>query len=518
VEALFDHAKALDPTRLICDNSGWAHVKTDINDYHRYFTAPDLIDEWRADLAHCAEKPETNFVPGKGANAAGVPVVISEFGVWGLPEVSRITDHYQGRPWWFEAQWAGHTEEFKYPATALRHFEKYNLSSVFGDLDGLGHACQLRMMTALKPIIEEMRMRPDVAGYIVTEFTDIEWESNGWLDYFRRPKAGFEQFAWFNAALVVGLTLDRHNLGAGEATTGRTWVSNHTPEGFDAVLRWTVDGQNGLSGEQAVTIAPFYSGPLDVAPRLEAPAIAGSTPFTLKLELLRDGQAVATNEESLTVTGREVLSTPDAGPVTLRGGAAAAATGLAAGGFTVSESLAPNALLVTTTLDAEAREHLKAGGRVLFIAEEGEKAPEKGLVSFRRLPRGESWDRAASIFYMRPGLFDGLPVDGVMAWPFEHLFPHHVVPLSNYLQDLGGRGLELPSNQAEVAPQGVLAGYFEGWVGKFGAAILEWPYEAGTLTVTTLRLLEHYGSQPIGTALLHQLVERCAKPAAEKVH
>lgn len=517
VEALYDWAKTLDPTRPFCDNSGWAHVKTDINDCHRYFTAPDLIEECKQDLAHYVEKPEANFVAGKQENAKGIPVVVSEFGVWGLPEVSRITDYYRGNPWWFEAQWAGHTEEFKYPGTALRHFEKYKLASVFGDLDGLGHACQVRMMRSLKPIIEAMRQRADLAGYVVTEFTDIEWESNGWLDYFRRPKAHFEQFAWFNHPLVVGVLLAKHNHWVREDVEGRFWLSNHTPETFEATLRWQVAGHD-LSGEVPVTVEPFFSGFLDVPGlRYSAPEVAGSERLTLAVELVRNGRAVASNAEELTVTSWDATHAPEVSPLVLHGDAQALEAGLLEAGFTLEETLSPETLLVTTTLDALAQAHLEAGGRALFIAENGEAAPEKGMVSFRRLPRHESWDRAASILYVRPGVFGDLPVGGVMGWECEDIFPHHVVPLSNYLQDFGGRGIELPSNQADVDPDGVLAGYFEGWLGKFGAAILQLPYDQGRLTVTTLRLIESYGMQPIATALLHRLVAVCAAPVPQKI-
>lgn len=524
VEALYDWARQLDPTRPFCDNSGWAHVKTDINDCHRYFTAPDLINEWRRDLAHYVEKPETNFVAGKQANAKGIPVVVSEFGVWGLPEVSRITDYYKGNPWWFEAQWAGHTEEFKYPGTALRHFEKYKLDKVFGDLDGLGKACQYRMMTALKPIIEEMRKRSDLAGYVVTEFTDIEWESNGWLDYFRRPKAGFDQFAWFNHPLVVGIELNKHNFWVREEVEGRFWLSNHTPETYEATLRWAVAGFD-LSGEVQVTVEPFFSGYLDVpglsfaAPELEGER--SSAAAHLNIELVRNGRAVASNMEPVTFTAWDSWTAdnldPNTKPIVLRGEAMVLETGLSEVGLPLESELTPDRLLVTTTLDAEARAHLEAGGFAVFIAENGEAAPEKGLISFRRLPRGESWDRAASNFYSRETIMDDYNLVGMLGWPFEDLFPHHVVPLSNYLQDFGGRGIELPSNQADVDPDGVLIGYFEGWLGKFGAAMLRMPYDNGTLIVTTLRLIENYGLQPIGTALLHRLVANSAVRLPQKI-
>jgi hypothetical protein len=524
VEELYHHAKRLDPTRLFCDNSGWAHVKTDLNDWHRYFTAPDLIAEWKQDLAVCVEQPERNFVEGKQANAAGVPVLVSEFGVWGLPEVSRITDFYQGRPWWFDAQWAGHTEEFKYPATAERHFARYGLDQVFGTLDDLARATQRRMMRALKPIIEEMRKRPALAGYVVTEFTDIEWESNGWLDYFRRPKAGYREFRWFNAPVVVGVELPRHNFWENETLSAHFWCSNHTREHHVGVLRWQVPGFQWLRGEIEVEIPPFYSGPLPCEPlTLTVPAVTGATRAGLDLELIVEDGILARNSEELTFTSRAALEAPrghggaEAGPVALFGEARLLEGGLSDAGFAVTHELKPGVLAITSTLSAEVRAHLARGGKALLIAEHGENTPEKGLLSFRRLPRGESWDRAASMLYARPGLFGDLPVGGMLGWEMEALFPHHVVPLSNYLQDFGGRGIELPSNQANVDPAGVLGGYFEGWVGKFAATLLRMPYEEGELVVTTWRLLEHYESQPIGTVLLHRLVALAAAPAAAVV-
>lgn len=505
VEALYDHAKALDPSRLICDNSGWAHVKTDLNDYHRYFTAPDLIDEWKADLAHCLDRPEGNFVAGKQNNAQGVPVLVSEFGVWGLPEPSRITGWYGGRPWWFDAVWAGHTEAFKYPATAERNFDRFKLEAVFGSLDGLAEATQRRMMRALKPIIEAMRQREDLAGWVVTELTDIEWESNGWLDYFRKPKAGFEEFAWFHGPVAVMATLPRHNLWEGEAIAVTLSISNHTREAITGSVRWRVRGVDGLAGEVPVDVRSFATASFQTT--ITAPAATAAA--TLEFELVRqDGTVVARNEEAMTFTERRAAEAELDGPLALRGEAARLATALGRAGHRVVEDLSPDTLILTTTLDAETRSHLEAGGRVLFVAEAGEAADEKGLLSFRRLPRGESWDRASSIFYGRAELAGDLGVSGMFGWELEGIYPHHVVPLDGYLQDFGGRLIELPGNQANVDPAGIWAGYFEGWLGKFAASVLAMPYEAGTLVVTTLRLLEQYGDQPVGTRLLHRLLAR----------
>ncbi|MBC7545958.1 MAG: glycoside hydrolase family 2 [Candidatus Sericytochromatia bacterium] len=513
VEALFDHAKQLDGTRLICDNSGWAHVKTDLNDWHRYFVLPDQQSAWTADLTVCVEQPAKNFVAGRADNAAGVPVLVSEFGNWGLPEISRMTDWYGRRPWWFDAQWSGHIEAFKYPATAELHFVTYDLKQVFGTLDAMAVACQRRMMRSLKPTIEAMRQRPDLAGYVVTELTDIEWEANGWLDYFRQPKAGFAQFAWFNAPIVVMIQVPQHNLWSGDTVTGTLWVSNHTANAIAGTIGWQItDADHAeLQGEVAVTIQAFASGPVGTV-SITLPAVTDSQRLTLALMLRQDGETVARNEEELTVTGRQALQVAAKPTITLQGGAMPLHAGLIAAGVQLTDALDCANLLVTTSLDAVARARLDLGGNVLLLAEAGEMVPDKGFLSFRRLSRGESWDRASSIFYARPDAFGALPIGGVLGWECEHLFPHYLVPISPYLQDFNGRGIELPSNQAGVDPQGVLVGYFEGWIGKFGAAVLRLPYGEGSLTVTTLRLIENYDTQPIGTALLHELLTVACLP------
>ena len=40
----------------------------------------------------------------------------------------------------------------------------------------------------MKYQIEAMRGRPEIAGYVITELTDINWEVNGLLDFARNPK------------------------------------------------------------------------------------------------------------------------------------------------------------------------------------------------------------------------------------------------------------------------------------------------------------------------------------------
>lgn len=49
-------------------------------------------------------------------------------------------------------------------------------------------ACCSVASDAIKAQIEKMRCRPEIQDYIVTGLADIEWEANGWLEYWRQPK------------------------------------------------------------------------------------------------------------------------------------------------------------------------------------------------------------------------------------------------------------------------------------------------------------------------------------------
>ena len=56
---------------------------------------------------------------------------------------------------------------------------------------------------ALKYQIEKMRRQPAFAGYVITEFTDCHWESNGLLDMRRTPRVFHDAFGAINAETVV---------------------------------------------------------------------------------------------------------------------------------------------------------------------------------------------------------------------------------------------------------------------------------------------------------------------------
>lgn len=146
VRECYEAARALDPTRLVEDNSACLqdHVVTDINSWHFYMNdyeqAREHIDEV---VARTYEGSRFNFV---GGNVQGTePLLNSEYG---------------------------------------------GISARMGDLD---------VSWCLRFLTNELRRHEKICGYVYTELTDIEWEHNGLYDYDRSPK----EFG-YDPALLLG--------------------------------------------------------------------------------------------------------------------------------------------------------------------------------------------------------------------------------------------------------------------------------------------------------------------------
>ncbi|MCA0457095.1 MAG: beta galactosidase jelly roll domain-containing protein [Chloroflexi bacterium] len=146
---LYDQIKAWDPTRLVVDNSGWRHVKTDIADSHKY-TANAF--EWSDYLTQLETAPMSVNVLGhpfyaEGQQYSGEPLMVSEYGTgWG-----------EERP--IDFQWQ----------------------------------------------TVEIRRHGGLVGYTYTELYDVEHELGGLARYDRTIKEVTFDYATVNSADFVGL-------------------------------------------------------------------------------------------------------------------------------------------------------------------------------------------------------------------------------------------------------------------------------------------------------------------------
>ncbi|WP_129790062.1 glycoside hydrolase family 2 protein [Promicromonospora panici] len=254
----YDALRALDDTRPIVENSGWAHVRTDLVDWHYYDEDPAA---WAANVAGLADGTGEDF-PVKLA-----PDFVARKSLYGSAE---------------------------HPRTGVPI-----LNSEYGaGFTSLERAWHLRWQT------QELRRHDRFAGYVYTELTDVEHEMAGLLDADRRTKdrGGLDprdvnaetvlvvdlvpSYAGADIAVPdAGLTLDvhvsHHGPGVVRGQVRAAWAPVGTPLA-DGV------GPQGV-GSETVEAKPFE---LSRAVRVTMPSPGPVAAARLHLWLVDDDGAV----------------------------------------------------------------------------------------------------------------------------------------------------------------------------------------------------------------------------------
>ena len=501
LKEMYAYARQLDPYRLIIDNSACPpnfHIQSDLDDYHTYRVIPDHHREFDAWVEEFAARPDWTYTPfGEGVRSGREPLVVSEFGNWGLPDADLLS--HDGEPWWFETglEWG---DGVVYPHGVQARCRRWGLERVFGSYRQFVTATQWQEHLALKFEIEAMRRRGSIQGYVITEFTDVHWECNGLLDMERRPKAFHDVLARVNADDVLIPQVERWAYWAGETVTVRLWGSRFGAADPGAgIVRWWVEG-TALQGASAVP--PVARGQVVELGQIAFPTPmvdgVGGQAHTLQMQwLAADGRLVAENDLRFSVFPEGVRA-PLAG-VTFWSPDAGLAARLRALDWPLADGLAPGVVAVARKLDTLLHSWVQNGGRVLLLAE-GPEAMATGLPRVHITPRaGTNWqgDWASSFAWLRrTGPFATLPGGPLLDLSFSRVIPEHVIA-----------GLSPWDFEADVD-----AGLCVGWIHKPVGLIVRRRYGQGAAVVTTLRLAdEDLGSDPVATALLRGLAARATE-------
>ena len=217
VQRMLHTARALDPTRLVEDNSPchYNHVESDINSWHFY------INNYRQVRRHIQNVVDQTY-PGSAFNYVG-------------------GDFVQGD-------------------APLMNSEYGGIAARDGDQD---------IAWCFKYQTNELRRHAKICGYVYTELDDIEWEHNGFVNYDRSAKEfGYDHFvpgmtvADLNGADFVGVDAPPcQTVAAGARVDVPVFVS-HWGAPLDAArVQWTLTftdrfGRTRTVAEDAVNITP----------------------------------------------------------------------------------------------------------------------------------------------------------------------------------------------------------------------------------------------------------------------
>ena len=520
---MYTQLKELDPHRLVVGNSPCFtnfHVVTDIEDFHNYYAMPDHYRKWKDWVQTFASRPPWTFahvyesieswrqyikdpwnpLPRQQApevrQRGSEPIVVSEFGNWGLPDVGKLKEYYDGEPWWFETgiEWG---DGVVYPHGIEQRFKAFHLDKVFPTLSDLSAASQRMQFTALKYQIEQMRRHPSIVGYVITEFTDVHWESNGLLDMCRNPKTYYDVIGQVNCPdAIVPTDWERIAFWEGERCEVRLALSHFSSSDLRSCrLEWQLDQWPEIGGTFE-NITPERAQLTNVGTAMfEIPAVEKAVRTRLEMRLLSaSGELVTRNHHELyffprlePFSHRLKVAAPGLPRLSAR---------LSDMGYELTEESSADLVVVETMTD-ELRWYAQNGGKVLWLAESPEsQQAHLGAISIAQR-HGRSWqgDWASSMSWIRQDkLFGGIPTGGTVDFAFADLTPETVI--------VGLTPRDFAAN--------VHSGLFVGWAHHIVALVAERPIDRGRLMICTYRLRDYLGTHPVATLMMRDMIGRIA--------
>jgi hypothetical protein len=502
--------KELDPYRLVVGNSPCYtnfHVITDIEDFHNYYAIPDHYRQWRNWVQVFASRPPWTFAqsydtydtwreymrdpwnpfprsPAPEVHRRGnEPMIVSEFGNWGLPDIGKLYEAYGGEPWWFE--------------TGIeKRYRLFHLHRVFPTLSDLTAASQRMQFTALKYQIEQMRLHQSIVGYIITEFTDVYWEANGLLDMARNPKAFYDVIGNVNSADALVLDWERIVYWEGERCEARLAFSHFSGLALPhSRIEWHLDLWPEINGTfEPVNVPTGQVSPIGTIV-YTLPEVSESVRVRLEYRLLDEaGTVITANHHELYVFPRRyAMPVQGANGPLLVYAQNGLANQLSAIGYSITDDLDQADVAIVETMTDPLRRHMLAGGKIVWLAN-GSESKQTYLGSLGIAQRhGRSWqgDWASSMSWIKQtAMFKAIPTGGLVDFAFADLTPDYVIV-----------GLR-PSDFASE----VHAGLFVGWLHHVVALIAEQAFDQGMLLTCTFRLHEHLTTNPVAQIMLHDMV------------
>ncbi|MFN8472694.1 MAG: glycoside hydrolase family 2 TIM barrel-domain containing protein [Anaerolineae bacterium] len=545
VAQMYDRCKGLDPTRLVVDNSAcshpWGpnvHVKSDLDDFHIYASIPDHAPGFNQTLEQFDLRPLWTYsTRGDTTRSGQEPLVLSEFGNWGLPSVERLRKHSGKDPAWFDlgAWWSPWDGEAGWPKGVEERFRRYGLDKVWPSYESFAEATQWHQYESMKFEIETMRRLPHLRGYVITELTDAYWESNGLLDFWRDPKAYFDAFHAINAPDVIVPQVNRYAFWDDETVASCVHLAHFSgADWHDARLRWQEDGaewgqyhvgtiergsvralgllrqplssvDGAVTRQTTLTLeangAELARNTLDV---LVLPVSARQATYTEPVVVATQSGAAPLDVAlpALTQTPGETAGTPDDMPSLPRGRRrhvhADLGTLLEECGYTTLDKPSGEArLAIADQVDSDLLAWVRNGGALLYL---GYGPSPFFWIGGRGGPYSGNW--ISTFSWLHPDTHRRLAgIRNPLGLPFARVMPQRTI-------------LGLPFDDPAVQGD-FLAGMIAGWVHQPSVHTVQFRYGRGKVIMSTFAFKEALPRDPVAVAMLHDLVDHLMSDACQ---
>ena len=489
LKAAYHDAKAMVPGWLVVDNSACCdnfHMATDIADFHQYNAIPDRASDFDRFVEDMVQRPGWLFSPYNDAVARGdEPLMLSEFGNWGLPKLP------DAKPFWFSRPYS-EERSVTLPEGVEQRFADHHFGTLWPDFKALAEATQWHQWRALKYEIESLRLHPEIQGYVITEFTDLNWESNGVLDMWRHPKAYAAQLASLQRDDLLIARAERRNLYVDEKGQAAVYFSHYSLQPLaGAEVSWELEGTS-LQGSLPLASVPAGTAASVGNVEFSVPSVESPTKRLLKLRAAVGGKTISETTLEFFFYPKKIPELPP--PVSFNdpaGRLRRLINEMRARGYLEPTGKEAFPVLITSVFDDNAKKTLAQGGRVILLA------MDKQTIA----PGLEIVPRAGS-------LLDGNWISSFL-WVRKDQVPFRSIGFDTL------PGFEVqstaPSTVLRGVPAGnfddVLSGIFYGWIHSNVGTLVQARAGQGRLLICTYSLATTYGSDPYATHLLDALVQ-----------
>lgn len=485
----YQKAKALVPGWLVDDNSACCqnfHLATDLADYHQYDAIPDHAADFDRVVGDFAARPGWLFSPHGDATPKGdEPLVLSEFGNWGLPFAP------QDRPWWFARDFRGN--RLTLPAEVENRFEQYQYNTLFPNLHALEAATQQQEFHSLRYEIASVRSHAPIQGYVITELTDVMWESNGLMDMWRQPKNFAGQLAAIQQDDAVLVRASKHNFFSGSQAEADVYFSHYSQQVLrGALVEWKVEG-TAISGSFTLPDVPVGTAAKAGTIRFTVPQESSPSQRILDVQVTA-GKKIAQNSLNLYFYPHEMPHLP---PVINfydpSGGLRRLEREMRSRDYFMGSGANMHPVMITSVFDNTVQKALASGGVAILLAGSAQTLSPSVEVVPRKGDLSGDW--ISNFAWVRKDQQPFKPVgfNTLLGFESEAVTPDAVVS--------GIPGKDFTN---------VLAGEFYGWIRSNVGTVVQARYGKGKLLICTFALETTYGTDPYATLLLDSLVDYAA--------